>query len=96
MGLYNSIAAANMRIDDAAKHLRKLAAFLNRLEVGQEYCIKREARDDSRVKDYGRIVSKGTRFVVVEWPEGYRESFLPDELYKAMPKGTLTRRELEL
>jgi hypothetical protein len=34
--------------------------------------------------------------VIVAWPEGYRESFLPDELYKAMPKGTLTRRELEL
>jgi hypothetical protein len=48
------------------------------------------------VKDYGRIISKGTRFVIVAWPEGYRESFLPDELYKAMPKGTLTRRELEL
>jgi hypothetical protein len=91
MGLYNCC-----RTGDAVKHARKLAAFLDRLEVGQEYSIKREVRDRSRVKDYGRIISKGTRFVIVEWPEGYRESFLPDELYKAMPKGTLTRRELEL
>jgi hypothetical protein len=91
MGLYNTFKAS-----DAVKHARKLAAFLDRLEVGQEYSIKREARDKSRVKDYGRIISKGTRFVIVAWPEGYRESFLPDELYKAMPKGTLTRRELEL
>ena len=91
MGLYNCYRAG-----DAAKHARKLAAFLDRLEVGEEYSIKREVRDKSRVKDYGRIVSKGTRFVLVEWPEGYRESFLPDELYKSMPKGTLTRRELEL
>ncbi len=96
MGLYNALTAVNTRMGDAAKHLRKLAAFLDRLEVGEEYSIKREARDNSRVRDYGRIVSKGTRFVVVQWPEGYRESFLPDELYKAMPKGTLTRRELEL
>ena len=91
MGLYNCY-----RTGDAVKRARKLAAFLDRLEVGEEYNIKREARDKSRVKDYGRIVSKGTRFVLVEWPEGYRESFLPDELYKSMPKGTLTRRELEL
>lgn len=91
MGLYNCY-----RTGDAVKHARKLAAFLDRLEVGQEYSIKREARDKARVKDYGRIISKGTRFVLVEWPEGYRESFLPDELYKSMPKGTLTRRELEL
>jgi hypothetical protein len=91
MGLYNTFKAG-----DAVKHARKLAAFLDRLEVGEEYSIKREARDRSRVKDYGRIISKGTRFVIVAWPEGYRESFLPDELYKAMPKGTLTRRELEL
>lgn len=91
MGLYKCF-----RAEDAVKHARKLAAFLDRLEIGQEYSIKREARDRSRVKDYGRIVSKGTRFILVEWPEGYRESFLPDELYKAMPKGTLTRRELEL
>jgi hypothetical protein len=91
MGLYNTFKAG-----DAVKHARKLAAFLDRLEVGEEYSIKREARDRSRVKDYGRIISKGTRFVIVEWPEGYRESFLPDELYKSMPKGTLTRRELEI
>ena len=91
MGLYNCYRAG-----DAVKHARKLAAFLDRLEVGEEYNIRREARDRSRVNDYGRIISKGTRFILVEWPEGYHESFLPDELYKSMPKGTLTRKELEL